>query len=145
HSSGQARPSSANGGIEVPGFRNIRFAARLANSQLRSAPAAKSDSKVGVESNGLVEVGNRSIDFAFSLISDASAVEDGGFVGVQWDALVVIGDRSIDMAFCAVSNAAVEKGEGVLGIEPNRLIKIGKGSIIPFFAISRTPVEKGDC
>lgn len=78
-----------------------------------------------VQSQGVVEVGNRPVESSREGPGVAALAERLGVLGIEPDGLVEVADRFFEVAPGDPGGAAAPEGRGALRIEPDRLIRIG--------------------
>jgi hypothetical protein len=95
---------------------------------------------LGVQSDCLIEVGDRAVVLALVREGSTAAVECFRIVRIEFDRSVVIFDGVVVVTLFAIRIAAIVEGSGVLRIELNRLVKVLNGAIVVALAAIRNAV-----
>ena len=95
---------------------DIRITALFVDFRLRLSSAAERYRIVGVQPDGLVEIGNGSVKAAFFLISQTTVAKGGAKLGIKSNGFGEIGDGPVVVAFVAIDDPSATKSYGVVGI-----------------------------
>ena len=80
-------------------------------------------------SDGLIIIGDRVVEVAFSAVGQTAVEIGGGVIGRQADRLVVIGDGALEIALFVKGVAARHERAAVIWIEPDRFGQIDDGAV----------------
>ena len=85
---------------------------------------------VGLERDGLVQVGERLRAVTLCAVDDAAAKKLRRVAAVDGERLVVIGERQVEFAGPLIKQRAIGVGLGVVGVEADPLVEMASASLV---------------